>query len=392
MTTTKKNVGAKAGAKKKATVKEPTRHLLVDGKTEANPAALLRAAKIFEIEGNERMSPTELLAAVRAHLAPTIAEANAIDPEDPPGLVSCPACLESGTEETDFCPFCGDEGEGDEDEEGALEAAAEEAPSEPEPEPTPAAKPKRKVKKETTEAAETESTPTEVKKPKRKVKAEESDGSVLAKAAKSLEEKIAQIKSYQNDIAANSYDLAVVIREIHEQELWKARGHQSFKDFIESDCDISRAMAYRLMELVKQYDRETFLKIGSTKLALVASIDDSATRDAALEAAAAGATTKELARQKEEAKGTKSKETPAKDEKPAKAPKKSNEITLVAKVNGKPVTHPWRSMKSARPIKAHKDDAYAEVQISDDVVLRIALKHDGDECVGLTTSFVRIES
>jgi hypothetical protein len=382
MTATKKKGATKkgtAGAKGLSVIEggKSEAPVLADGKTAANLTALTRALGVYGVKTKDTDSVSDRLVLVRAHLKPLIADAEKKAKRgEEDGLVKCEACGEVSTEHTDFCPFCGDEGLPPEEESAAAEEAAT-AATEPEAAPEEPAKGAKgkKGKKAAEPAPEAAAEPT---------------GDALAKAGAELDEKVERVNVLRADIATHSYDIGLEIRDIHERELWKARGHSSFKEFVEKDLEMSRTLAYRMIEVTKQYDRPTFEKVGARKLALVASIQDEEQRDAALEAAKAGATVRDLERTKEKTKG---KSAPEKEEKERAAPKKSaNDITLLAKVNGKPTTHPWRSATSGRPLSAHKDDAYGEVDLSEDVKLRVALKVDKEgKIVGFTTAFVRVD-
>lgn len=353
--------GGKGKGAKAAASTAPGAPLLKDGKTAANPEALKRALGVYGVSFKPDATPAELLAAVRKHLGKVLKDL----PDEE--KVKCTAvCGEVSTNDTDFCPYCGDEGVEEGDDPGAAEAAEATAP---------AAAP---AKAESTAIAPA------------------STGDALAAATAKLDESIARINRLRADLAANSYDLGLEIRKIHEEELWKARGHESFKDFIEKELEIGRSMAYRLIDVTKQFDRPTFEQVGSHKLALIAGIQDSEARDAALEAAKAGASTKDVERAVNEAKGR----TPAPPKEKggssaggtsAPAKKTAQDITLLTKVGSKPQLIGFRSASSGRPINHHKDDAYAELQLSDDVKQRIALKIDKEgNIVGVTVAFVRV--
>lgn len=322
--------------------------LLGDGKTPANPEAMRRALSTYGVEVPEGATPAELLTLLRKAMTSKLKGLPEIE------MVKCDAvCKEVSTQDTDFCPFCGDEGL---EEDPALAGAEDVLPEEPVEEPT------------------------------------RSTASGLQVAVGRLDESVERINQLRADLAGNSYDLGVELRKIHEEELWKARGHDSFKDFIQKELDISRAMAYRLIDITKQFDRETFEKVGSRKLALIAGIQDADAREAALESAKAGASTRDVEREVNEAKGRKS--APEKERASSEVPKKKtgNEITLLAKVGSRPQLVGFRSASSGRPIQAHKDDAYAEFNLSEDVKQRIALKKDKEgNIVGVTIAFVRVE-
>lgn len=342
--------------------------LLRDGKTPANPEALKKALGVYGVAYKASASTEELLALVRKHLTKVLA------PMKDEDKVKCTqVCNEVSTNDTDFCPYCGDEGSDGEtaetivegDDPGAAEAA---------------------------EAAATTPVAPSTKKGAKGAELAPVAAGGLEAAAKRLDESVERINSLRGDLAKNSYDLGLEIRRIHEEELWKARGHESFKEFIEGDLDIGRSMAYRLIQITQNYDRPTFEKVGSKKLALISGIQDSETRDAALEAAKAGASTAEVQRHKD---GGKAKPAaPASSAKPTAAPAKkaANEITLLTKVGSKPQLVGFRSAASGRAIQHHKDDAYAELQIADEVKLRMAPKFDKDNnFLGISVAFVRVE-
>lgn len=343
----------KAGATKKASAKDE--FVLRDGKTKANPEAMAKALKVYGLVESEGGTPVEMLRSIRKYLdgvLPTLKEDDKIVCES--------ACGEVSTSQTDFCPFCGDLGL-----EGEKPAAA---PSKPKREET------GKVEK-----------PAKAEKVEKPAKAE--TGTAIAKAGAELDERVAKIQELQKDLAGNSYDLGLEILAITKAELWKARGHESFKQFVEKDLSIGRSLAYKLMDIVQQFDRGTFLAVGASKLGVIATMKSEDERTEALDRAKAGASQRDL-------KASRAGSTPARSGSGSAAapPKKgANEITLLAKVGGKAVLHSWRSASTARPLSKHKDDAYVEVEISPDVRQRIALKMDAEGAIlGLTVQFVRV--
>jgi len=367
--------------------------MLSDGKTPANRESLARALEKYEVKFDAKAPTSKLLELVRKELG------KRLDGMSEDSMIKCEnVCGEVSTEDTDFCPFCGDEGTpsdetgagGDEgtpsDETGAAEAAEAVATTTAKTEETPP-QPKAKAEKPAKGA----------KKPEPVTEITASTGGIEA-AKKKLDASVARINELKTNLAMNSFDLGLELTEIYKDSRWKANGHDSFKTFVEKELDIGRTLAYRLIDIVKQFDRATFEKIGSKKLALISGITDSEARTDALNAAAAGASTKEIERHRAEANESgngrtkpKAPSSSAKDK--TAAPKKSgNEITLLAKVGSKPQVIAWRSAASGRPIQAHKDDAYAELHISENVKQRIALKHDKDGAiVGVAVSFIRVE-
>jgi hypothetical protein len=380
--------------------------MLRDGRTPANADSLRRALEIYGIVVAPDARTEDMLSSVRKHLGSVLG--NLADEDK----ISCEAvCGEVSTNDTDFCPYCGDEGLGDGNDEAA-EAEALESITADDPVGSNENESPEVATNALTAGAEVEladenfvapweAEPDVAPKAKKgaKGKGAKAETGDLAKVdpgaidrASELEDAIGRINGLKGDLASNSYDLGLELRSIQESELWKSKGHESFKSFIEREIEISRAMAYRLIEITKEFDRTTFKAVGSRKLALIAGIQDAEEREAALEAAKAGASTNEVQRQVDESKGR----TPAppreKGEREKPAPAKSGaEITLLTKVGAKPLLVGFRSAASGRPINHHKDDAYAELQIAEDVKLRMAPKLDRDgNMVGLTVAFVRV--
>lgn len=320
------------------------------GHTDAAAAKALLA----ELEGADG---PKLVKLVRSHLEATLP---AVKEED---RLKCEECGEISTEETDFCPFCGDGG-------------------------LPALEGEGQVDAETSTASEAVDRGEDGGEPGTAIETA-TDAAIEAKLEE-LDAAVSKIRELQIQGAHALYDLGVEIRKVATAELWKARGHASFKDWVETETGISRASAYSLMDIVKDFDRETYARIGRTKLALVASIKDPDKRAEALEAAKSGASARELERAKrEEGDGD---EAPEKEKSDRKTPAKSSGFSLVAKVDGKPVVHSFRSPSSGRPVKVAKEDSYVEIPIAEGVVQRITIKRDEKgEAVGLVTVFVKVE-
>lgn len=261
------------------------------------------------------------------------------------GETETDGCREAATADVEFCPFCGDVG----------------------PDDTQAgdATPGTEIVQSATEAG-------------------------LAVQEGELVEALDRLNGYKRDLVGSAYDIGLVLKDIQTRELWKARGSASFKEFVEREAGISRTSAYRYMQLTQEYDRQTFLEIGPKKLELISGIENQEEREAALEDARSGATARQIATPSRSSKSA----APAREAaSKSTAPAKSTDITLVCKINGKPVLVPFRNAETGRVIKYHKDGAYAELQISDDVVLRVALKQaKGEEpgtWEGAQISFVR---
>jgi outer membrane biosynthesis protein TonB len=406
-------VEKKAGATKKKTGSasaDDAAITLANGQR-ANEAAVDDGLACYGLDPSGDL-PSKL-ARLRAHLADELLPTIPVDEH-----VRCEVCGEVGTDDTSACPFCGDAGV-DEDTPAAAPEEPEKAP-EPVPEPEPAVKPE-KGKKGKPAPAETETKtkpekgkkgkPAPVDEPAPAVSSSEtpgepevSGGAMVASASEvaegmaakvaDLDAAVARIAALAANAVANYYDLGIEIARVHRDELWKARGHASFKAWIETELPIARSTCYRLIEVVGQFDRDTYARVGLHKLALIAGGEDDDARATALEAAKAGASARDVQRI---AAGDVEPET----EKPARAkperekterekPKREGKISLVVKVDGDPKTYGWKSAKNGKAIKVHAPDSYVEIPIADGVVQRIGLKLDGEKIIGATVAFVRI--
>jgi len=393
-------VAKKAGETKKKGTAEVDPTVLANGQ-KANEAAVDDGLACYGLDPTGDLATK--VARLRAHLADELLPTIPIDDR-----VQCAVCDEVATDDTSACPFCGDLGS-DEDE--------PEKPAEPEPEPVKPAKSKGKAKPaepepEPENPAEPTPEPEKATKGKGKAKPEKpAEGSVspagdtpaaaplatvaegMAARVADLDAAVARIRTLAVHAVENYYDLGVEIARVHKEETWKARGHASFKAWIEAEVPISRATCYRLIDVVGQFDRDTYSTVGLHKLALIASGEDDDARAEALEAARTGATARDVQRiasgdEGEPEKPERSK--PEREKNEREKPKREGKISLVAKVDGEAKTYGWRSAKTGKAIKAHAADAYVEIPIADGVVQRIALKLDDEKVVGVTVAFVRV--
>lgn len=295
--------------------------------------------------------------------------------------LECTTCGEWSNDECeDCCPFCGDEGEI-----AAADGAAPAAPVDLPPAPKSSAKkPKGKAVAEPTAIVASSEDD------------DAHDGVVVEKIEQGIAAKLAQLEKHENeirrialDVKGNYYDLAIEIKKVHEGDLWKAKGYESFEKWATIECQFRAAYAWQLVRMVSQFDRPTFQKVGVSKLLVVSTAKDEEEKKELLKRAKSGASRSELRKEK---KGDKSK-APEKESK-KDAPKKTNDITLLAKVNGKATSHGFKSGETGRPIKAFKDGAFAEVPLAKDggVVMRIAPQFDKEGAlVGVTVAFVKAE-
>lgn len=290
-------------------------------------------------------------------------------------------------------------------------APAAEKPKRQESAPAAAETPKKGRKKAdapaAVPAAEPAPAPAQAAEPaKGKGRKKAPEGTALEKAAdsalaKELAAEDKKIETAQRDIVGGSYDLGQALRVVHEKELWKAAGHKTFPQYLAAK-NIGRTFAYDLMELTQKFDRKTFEEVGRKKLMLVARAGgpESEKGKDVLDKAKAGTPVRQL---EADAKGgeaggkTRGRHTVAEHERggdkaPAKAPATAEDgkITLLAKVGGKPTTLPFLDRKTRQPVAAWAPETFAEVKISEDVSMFLALKTDKEgKPVGVTVAYKR---
>lgn len=290
-------------------------------------------------------------------------------------LIQCPKCgeLTDDAEELEACPFCGDAGL-DENEAEPTEGIEAQGNAEDD---TPAAE-------EPPAADMSDDGSTEPDEPDPEPPADPDKFEMSQSLAR--EEDI--IRAQQTNMMGSGYEMGLALKRVHEGELWKARGHKHFRAFCKS-VSVGTPMAYRLMELVSQFDKQTFLDVDKTKLMIIAAAPKQ--DKAGLEKSAReGASKRKLER---EAKAKKSaRGDGGNGSLPGRPAKKDQSITLLAKVGGRPKTVSFRSKKSRQEIKVWNKDSFAEIQISDEVTQLIALKYNqAGKITGVTVAYKRVE-
>lgn len=316
-----------------------------------------KAAEVHGIKvpaGTGETATRELLGLLRTRMA----ELNEGIEDDQ--QLQCNVCGERSTEHTEFCPFCGDLGI---------------APDGAEP-PPPA------------QAATISKLP-EVA-PKRDTQA------AMTELGKTLDAALEELNRLKQSIVDTSYDMGVVIQRIHDQQLFKARGFDSFKQFCDSnELSVSRGTAYQLMGLVEKFTREDYQQLGYRKLRTIGLLD-TGDRKAALDEAKQGKSVREVdetVRAKRESTEKPHAGAPA-GARPG-APPKGSKVTVLAKVDAKPRELRFKSAKSgaslasAAKVSQLVADAYAEVELEGGVFLRIGLRVSGKDLVGLSAEFKR---
>ena len=353
-----------------------------------NETTMKAAAKVLGIKmPRGRAKPVTIVKALREGFAKRLEGI----PED--DWIKCPVCGEVTDDDDaiEVCPFCGDEGadepaaataddkpiEADKVDEAAGEepADAEEPPTanldddvEEEPEEDPAV------------AADAEEPGTDL-----------ATGSEVMLAALETEKKI--IRLAQTNMVGAGYELGMAIGRIREGNLWKAEGHRTFRKFCES-MGVSHTLAYSLVDMTKKFDKDTFLEVGRKKLMIVARAD-AEDQDEVLNDARDGASVRELEAKERERKEREAGDKPDKPTdpaagKPGRPSREDQTITLLTKVGGRAMVHPFRNRTSQTELEKWEKDSYAQVQLSDDVFLLIALKTNKEgEPVSVMATFRR---
>jgi hypothetical protein len=301
-----------------------------------------------------------------------------IDPKD---WIECQACLEvtDDSDEIECCPFCGDEG-GDAVEIGDIGSASE--PEEP---------PTVDLDDETTPAPEE---PVELSEPVEAGAALTSEEASSDMAVALEREKLA-IEKAQRGIVGGTYDLGLALKRIKDGDLWKAEGHKTFTQFLMAQ-NMSRTFAYDMIEIVTKFDRQTFSDIGRRKLSVIArSAKDDPEKEAALLDAAGTRSARDLessvtgtgAGKRRKSSGA---APPPENRESETAPPAEDKITLLGKVGAKPTSVRWKKRQTGEEVSEWAPDAYAEVEISEDVVQFVALKTDSKGTItGLSVVYRR---
>ena len=63
----------------------------------------------------------------------------------------------------------------------------------------------------------------------------------------------------------NLWDLGTSLCRVHDKKLYQISGY-NFDEYLAKEVKIGRSTAYRLMELARNFSRETAIKFGQTKL------------------------------------------------------------------------------------------------------------------------------
>lgn len=329
---------------------------LANGTTRANVDALRKAAKILGVEAPKVRSAKadqELLGSIRIEVAKRLKPLSVDD------HVKCGLCDEVATDDTPFCPFCGDEGSA---EPTAVEASV--AAIDPESvgishTPVPTA-PNVEL---ATQALE-----------------------------RNLADRLMRIMELKRSTVGMTYEIGVECREIRDQKLFTVRGYTSFKQFAEKELPFTRESALNLIAIVEKHTKEDYEKIGYSKLRLIGAVSESDAKAELMEAARNGASAKELA-----GRAGKTVAPAAPPKKPAPVPEAGEKITLLGTIGARAKMVKFHDadkggevIESAGTFKNHLPKVYGEIEIAGGVFVQIGLRISAEkELEGLTVRFVR---
>jgi hypothetical protein len=339
--------------------------------TPTNPEVMARSADVLGIEVDSSLGAQGLYDALQAYVTEY---RNGHGVKE---MADCEACGEESTFDTDCCPFC-----------GAGNAPTETPQVKPAKESLPVPTPASKTKAKSTSIAKKNEKPAPVStKPTDDIVTEEVLEAGQIENLKLLDDRSVRIRDLANDLRGNIYEIGVHIAAVKKDDLWKSK-YKSFAEWISVETTLSTSYAYSVLEVVNQFDRNTFAEVGAAKLLPLLKIKDADKRSEVLEAAKDGASTRKVRDLAREASG---RSAPEKEKKSVSLLRPANAITLIAKVNGKMTSHGFKS-EAGRPLKAWKQGAFAEVALSEDVHMRIAPELDKEKNItGIRVAFSRVE-
>ena len=332
---------------------------LADGKTEPSVDAVNRALGVYEVKVPAAATTQERVVVLRTKIAMVSGSRDCYE---------C-ACGEVSTDLTGFCPFC-----------GTIETdSAQVAATRP------------------SEAADIV-----VLKKGESIPVSDMNASADVKLSE-FESRVARIRDLAKNTRVNLYDIGVEFDIINKNFEWKSKGYKNFRECVIKETNFTAQYVYQLIGVTKEFGRDTYLETGNiSKLFMVQQVENTETRAALLEEIKSepGLPRRVLATRIKEIRaeeGTTPKERAARTapatEPKRVAPKPDGAITLLAKVNGKAETYQFRNAETGRALKAYKPGAYVEIEISDDVVLRLlpVFEKGTETLVGLKRAFVRVE-
>jgi hypothetical protein len=282
-----------------------------------NMAAMKAAAKNLNIK-LPKGDPKVAAQALREHFTSNHEE-NA--------LMACGNCGWEATEDHKTCPYC-----------GISLGAPEEGHEPPGDEP-----PKTKTPK------------TKTPKGKGSQAARKKSGALAKPDKKKIAEcdaRVAKIQGYRRSLAAEAYNIGTELKAIHDGNLWKHKGHKSFKSFVQEELDYTRVMAYKYMSMAGSVKKEDAIKLGVSKVDMIVNAPQKRQKKL-LEMGKEGKSRKDMEfwLKKVEGKTSSAGEGGKKD---------SDKITLVGRANMGDTFVSWLGDKSGKPTGRDTTGKHAE--------------------------------
>jgi len=256
-------------------------------------------------------------------------------------LAACMVCGWEATDNFENCPYCGIQ----------LGEAEESKP--------PEKKEKKKGKK--------------IKPAKKKgtKKLAKPDPKKLAEC----DERIATIRGYRRNLAAEAVKIGREIKIIHDKNLWKAKGYDSFSAFCRAELDYTRVMAYKYMGVATDLKEEDAIALGVSKASMVISAAPKHKKKL-LEMGREGKTRAEMNAYLKKA------------ESKSKPPPAESKITLVGRASLGETLCPWIGEKSG---KATRRDTKAKYVAFDIVTGYRLIVREDDKETGLVFTLEKLE-
>ena len=394
--------------------KPVNQNVLQNPDTPINDETIRDTLERYDIETTNRTSPKRLAELLRKAYKDRIQKSKLPESE----WLKCGECGEITDDDPELwcCPFCGDEGEeetddDEEDEPDEIDDESDDDGDGPEDEIDDESDddgdgPEDEIDDESDEPIETEDPDDDTEETEEPPVADlddtddaEEDETPPVKstsaevipiggklASRPAVAAVVAIKKLESAIVSNWYQIATQIQAVYTSESWKLEGYDSFRDWSKKELGYSKTFVHSLIQAVRKFSEEDFASVSHSKLILIAGVDDDDKRQKLLDKAAAGATARDLKNEAQE----RGDAPPPENTPPKKAPKKPSQvITLIAKVNAKPKTHKFHDKDTGEQLKKWEKNAFVSVEISEGVVLYIALKTDrkGENIMGVTTMF-----
>lgn len=320
-------------------------------------------------------------------------------------LADCDACGEaSPVEGFDSCPFCGEGGVADAPSAAAPAEVATTMTTIPaeslvEEEATMATKKTAKAAKKTAKKTAKKPKSEKLAKTAAKVVPLEKDPKRLAKLKEHLDESVKSIRSLQKDMVGSGYELGRELIKVFDEQSWKARGKfRSFKEWCFTEAGFTPQMAKNYMTASKEFDRDEHLKLGVSKLAIIARLP-AADRKPVIKAAMEGADLKTVQakvteRRRELLGGKRGPGRPPKSAATAATPASNGSVSVVVKPSSKDAVLSWfasaPNAKGHVALKQHEPGAWTFLDLGNGTFLRVALEEGkGGAIVGVRVRFER---